>query len=173
MFETNLVSNNLSTKDLILGSWDVHVGLEIEFIGLGFCTWKSSLMDSVSIQGNRVQWTWFLYMEIEPRVLGFLRSAHGHELTKEENTHMLCFTLYKTEYTESQAWSPHQTKTPQHQLSLSPMGDSLHQTWIPCPGNSLPLTNTHSPGTPRTTLWVDSNHSQAKGGTSSATVGWD
>ena len=54
MFETNLVSNNLSPNDLILGSRDVHVGLEIEFIGLSFCTWKSSLMDSVSVHGNRV-----------------------------------------------------------------------------------------------------------------------
>ena len=48
MFETNLVSNNSSLEDSILGSRDVHVDLEIEFIGLGFCTWKSSLMDSVS-----------------------------------------------------------------------------------------------------------------------------
>ena len=47
-------------------------------------------------------------MKIEPKGLGFLRSAHRHEIIKEENTHMLCFTLYKTEYTESQAWSPHQ-----------------------------------------------------------------
>lgn len=35
---------------------------------------------------------------------------------------------------------------PELQLSLSPMGRLLHQTWIPCPGNSLPLINIHSPG---------------------------
>ena len=40
-------------------------------------------------------------MEIEPKVLGFLHSAHGNEITKEEHvneTHMLCFTLHKTEH---------------------------------------------------------------------------
>ena len=85
MFETNLVSNNSSPEDSILGSWDVHVGLEIEFIGLGFCTWKSSLMDSVSIHGNRVSRTRFSFMEIKPKALSFLCSTHAHEITKKEN----------------------------------------------------------------------------------------
>ena len=78
MFETNLVSNNSSLEDSILGSWvgqAVHIGLEIESNGLGFRSWK-----------------------VEPKRLGFLRLAHGHEITKEENTQMLCFTLHKTKH---------------------------------------------------------------------------
>ena len=34
-------------------------------------------------------------MEIEPKALGFLRSAHECEITKEEN---MCYTLHKTEH---------------------------------------------------------------------------
>ena len=76
MFETNLVSNNSSLEDSILGSWDVHVGLEIKFIGLGFCTWKSSLMDSVFVHGNWAQSTWFSFMELEFTGLDLLVSSN-------------------------------------------------------------------------------------------------
>ena len=52
----------------------VDIGLEIEFIGLGFCTWKSSL--SVFLHGNRAQSTQFSFMELESTWLDLLVSSH-------------------------------------------------------------------------------------------------
>ena len=47
--------------------WTQFLYIEIESDRLGFCTYKSSPVDSVFVHWNQVHWTWFLFGP--PRVL--------------------------------------------------------------------------------------------------------
>ena len=97
--------------------WD----MEIEFIELGFHTWKPSSLNSISVYINRVQWTRFPYMEtkfIEMNSVSMYRNR----------VHWTRFIYTEIEFNELSfhTWKPSSMN------SISIYGNRVHWTWFPC-----------------------------------------